>query len=195
MSQETGKACLRRQHDIRYVRWLAGNGIDIGSGDDPLTRYVGLFPLTKSVRVFDKAHGDAMTMIGVELNSYDFVHSSHCLEHLAHPELALTRWVRLCKPGGHLVITVPDEDMYEHGQWPSQFNAEHKWSFNTGKPARDDRPQSISLFDLLPKLHYHTRIESVQRLSGGYDPGLPSSYDQSLLIPCEPAIEFVLRKR
>ena len=38
-------------------------------------------------------------------------------------------------------------------------------------------------------------ITSVQLLDAGYDKTAPPAYDQSLMPTCEPAIEFILRKR
>lgn len=40
--------------------------------------------------------------------AYDFVVSSHCLEHLANPLAALAEWWRVTRPGGHLLLIVPD---------------------------------------------------------------------------------------
>jgi SAM-dependent methyltransferase len=40
--------------------------------------------------------------------SYDFVMSSHMLEHSANPILVLAEWRRLLKPGGHLLLVLPD---------------------------------------------------------------------------------------
>jgi hypothetical protein len=42
---------------------------------------------------------------------------------------ALSEWWSLVKPGGYLVLIVPDKDMYEQGVWPSIFNADHKARF------------------------------------------------------------------
>ena len=41
---------------------------------------------------------------------YDFVLSSHMLEHTANPLLALTAWGRLLKPGGCLILVLPHRD-------------------------------------------------------------------------------------
>ncbi len=40
--------------------------------------------------------------------SYDFLASSHCLEHVANPLAALREWRRVVRPGGHLIILLPD---------------------------------------------------------------------------------------
>lgn len=41
-------------------------------------------------------------------NSYDFIASSHCLEHVANPIKALREWRRVLKPGGPLALILPD---------------------------------------------------------------------------------------
>ncbi len=112
MSNETSKQMQRRSVDHRFAtRWIRGDGIDIGCGPDPLSNFSEYFPLMKSLRPWDLPDGDAMLMAGVADDSFEFVHSSHCLEHLVDPELALKKWVRICKPAGHLIITIPEEDL------------------------------------------------------------------------------------
>ena len=53
---------------------------------------------------------DAQHMAGVADNTYDWLHS-HCLEHIHDVDDAVINWIRIVKPGGYLVITVPDEDL------------------------------------------------------------------------------------
>src|SRR5262245_29112787 len=127
--KECGKSVQRWLHDSRFVRsYFAGGGIDIGAGNDPLASYRELFPRIASLRSWDVGDGDAELMQGVADESCDFVHSSHCLEHMRNPERALGNWFRLLKPGGHMVVVVPDEDLYEQGVFPSTFNRDHKWT-------------------------------------------------------------------
>jgi SAM-dependent methyltransferase len=40
-------------------------------------------------------------------NRYDFVLSSHNLEHMANPIKALREWQRVMKPAGHLILVLP----------------------------------------------------------------------------------------
>jgi ubiquinone/menaquinone biosynthesis C-methylase UbiE len=42
--------------------------------------------------------------------SYDFVLSSHCLEHVANPIKALKEWCRVLKVRGNLILILPDKD-------------------------------------------------------------------------------------
>ena len=46
---------------------------------------------------------------------------------------ALDQWWQLVKPGGAMVIVVPDEDLYEQGVWPSLFNRDHYATFRINK--------------------------------------------------------------
>ena len=54
------------------------------------------------------AEAGALSMIPD--NSYDFLLSSHSLEHLANPLKALTEWMRVLAPHGTLVLIVPHKD-------------------------------------------------------------------------------------
>ena len=44
----------------------------------------------------------------IESNSLDFVMSSHVLEHLPNPGVAIQEWIRAVKPGGTVFFIVPD---------------------------------------------------------------------------------------
>jgi SAM-dependent methyltransferase len=201
MGQETAKAVARRLHDTRFVsRYFRGFGIDIGSGSDPLHHYQTLFPGILGVASWDKEQGDAQTMGGVADNIYDFVHSSHCLEHLEYPSEALKNWIRICKPGGHVIVVVPDWQLYEHGKWPSPHNEDHKrrFSVNGFSPpvGAETQPQYlISVTGLASSFVDRAEFLKIELLDQGYLYGAPDTFDQSSLTMCEPAIEFILRKR
>ena len=51
---------------------------------------------------------EASALHGIADASYDFLLSSHCLEHVANPLGALCEWRRVIRPGGHLIIILPD---------------------------------------------------------------------------------------
>jgi SAM-dependent methyltransferase len=192
VTHETGKSMIRRSCDARFAtRWLVGDVIDIGSGDDGLNKYFHMFPQITAITPWDKENGDAMTMRNVVANTYDCVHSSHCLEHLADPFLAMESWIRICRPGGHLIIVVPDFAQYEQGFWPSRFNAEHGWCFSiSGRAANANH---IILFNE-PVLFDGVDVLKIELVERGYVHGAPP-FDQSLLAACEPAIEIICRKQ
>ena len=127
--KECSKSIARRLADSNFIRrYFVGDGIDIGGKPDPLVLYQELFCGMKSVRTWDLEDGDAQRMSGVPDNHFDFVHSSHCLEHLIDPTAGLRAWLRVVRKGGHVIVTVPDEDLYEQGTFPSTFNRDHKLS-------------------------------------------------------------------
>ena len=191
---EASKALSRRLHDSRFVsRYFVGNGIDIGCGPDPVGQYAEQFPRMGSVRNWDLPDGDAQYLESVEDNLFDFVHSSHCLEHMQDPKIALTHWLRVLKPGGHLVVVVPDEDLYEQGQFPSEFNFDHKWTFTLHKP-QSWSVKSINLFDLLAGFSGQAQTLKVETLDATYRYQL-HRFDQTLTPVAEAGIEFVMRKR
>ena len=53
---------------------------------------------------------DATDLSGVAAGSYDFLLSSHVLEHLANPLRGLYEWLRVVKEGGALVLVLPHRD-------------------------------------------------------------------------------------
>ncbi len=146
-----------------------------------------------AVRVWDLADGDAELMEGVADASFDFVHSSHCLEHLNDPARGLANWFRILKPGGYLVVTVPDEDLYEQGVFPSSFNSDHKWTFTIFK--QDSwSAHSRNLLAMLSALGPAADIQKLELLSASFRYELPR-FDQTLTPIAEAGIEFVIRKR
>ncbi len=132
-------------------------------------------------------------MEGVEDESLDFVFASHCLEHLVDPRTGIENWLRIVKPGGHLVINVPDEDMYEQGIFPSTFNRDHKWTFTIFK-ARSWSSRSISLAQLVMDLGAAADVRKIEMIDAAYRHRLPR-FDQTLSPVAEAAIELVIRKR
>lgn len=192
--KECSKAVARRLHIPDFTRrFFVGSGIDIGGGPDPLVLYEELFCRIGSIRTWDLEDGDAQLMEGVETGSVDFVHSSHCLEHLRSPADGLTNWLRILRPEGHMVVTVPDEDLYEQGVFPSTFNGDHKWTFTVNK-RRSWSPRSLNVLDLVGELGEEAELVRLERLTSTYRFGLPR-YDQTMTPMTESGIEFVLRKR
>jgi hypothetical protein len=177
---ETGKRHERRLRQGWFDTFIRGEGIDIGTGGDPLT------PTCRTWEVLD---GDAQLMEGVE-GLYDWVYSSHCLEHVKDPTAALHRWWELVKVGGHLVVVVPDEDLYEQRQWPSLFNAEHQSTWSLGKPLTSSwSPVHRSLSEELHSLP-GGQVRSLQLCDEGYDYSLQGVVTAAVIVPTEMALEL-----
>jgi SAM-dependent methyltransferase len=192
--KECSKSIIRRMQNPNFLRhYFNGDGIDIGGAPDPLYLYQELFPFIKSVLCWDINNGDAQFMKGVSDHSFDFVHSSHCLEHLTNPLEALNNWMRILKPGGYLIVTVPDEDMYEQGIFPSTFNGDHKHTFTIYK-RKSWSTASINLLELILSIESDFDLKVIQVIDIAYRHKLPR-FDQTLTPVAESAIEFVLKKR
>jgi SAM-dependent methyltransferase len=193
MAAEASKAALRRLHDPAFMaRYMVGHALDVGSGEDGLSKQMHLWPLLRSVRDWDVGDGDAMLLEDVPDASFDLVHSSHSLEHMRSPEGALLRWLDVTKPGGHVVVLVPDEDMYEQGQFPSTFNPDHKSTFTTYKfESWTDR--SVNLTDVVMAVAPRAQLEKLERLTHTWNPQ-GGRYDRTAGVG-ESAIEMVLRRR
>ena len=191
----TSISILRRVHDSRYAtRYFVGNGLDIGGGIDSIALFGDMFPAMKHVFVFDMQHGDAQYLERVEDESFDFVYSSHCLEHMVDPAVAIRHWIRVVKPGGHLVIQVPDEDLYEQGHWPSRFNNDHKHTFTMFK-AQSWSPVSINAIDFVRSVCDQVSPISIFRVDIGVRQSLLNrNFDQTRTPTAECAIEFILQK-
>jgi len=192
--RELSKSIIRRRSIARFITdYFVGNGIDIGGKPDPLLLYAELFPAIEDVRVWDLEDGDAEHLLGVSDETFDFVHSSHCLEHLKDPFQGLSNWFRVLKPNGHLILTVPDEDLYEQGVWPSTYNLDHKWSFTINK-VESWSPKSINVFDLISSLGAICETKKIELLDSEYRYKLPR-FDQTATPVSESSIEVILRKR
>jgi SAM-dependent methyltransferase len=137
---------------------LVGKGIDIGCGSDPVI---------PTVRRFDLEHGDANHITRFVEEDFDFVYSSHCLEHMHDAQAALLEWWKLVRVGGHLIFIVPDEDLYEKGVFPSRFNPDHKATFTISK-AESWSPVSRNVLDLAGNLP-GGKLVSIKLCDQGYD--------------------------
>ena len=53
-------------------------------------------------------------------HTYDFILSSHNLEHFANPVKALQEWKRVTRPGGGLILVLPDySKTFDHRRTPT----------------------------------------------------------------------------
>lgn len=166
----------------RYADILVGKGLDIGCGTDPITL---------DCDRWDWPQGNAQYLVGAPTNHYDWIVSSHLLEHLKDPAVAVSIWWKSLKVGGYLILLVPDEDLYEQGVWPSRFNSDHKQTFTTHKD-QSWSPVSKNLLDLVHVLPGH-KLMSLSIQDSNYDYSKPDGIDQTGG-PAEAAVELVVKK-
>ena len=184
----------RRLSQPNFInRYFVGVGIDIGGKPDPLALYKELFSNMTQIYTWGVEEGDAQFMEGVGDEQLDFVHSSHCLEHINDPKEAISNWIRILKPGGYLIVTVPDEDLYEQGVFPSSYSQGHLWTFTMLKE-ESWSPQSVNILDLVRPFANKVSVEKIELLDQTYRYELPR-YDQTVTPIGECGIEIILRKK
>jgi SAM-dependent methyltransferase len=175
----------RRLAEGYYEHFFVGRGLDIGCGDCRVTADCDTWELLHG-------DGDAQFTSPRFDQPYDWVYTSHLLEHLVCPEIAIRNWWRLVKPGGILFVVVPDEDLFEQGTWPSQFNGGHRWTFTIDKTTSWS-PVSISLAPWWPKVLPSAELLLLERFDTNWTPEAVARMRCS--VDVEAHIELILRRR
>jgi len=175
----TSKARIRREKEKFFELYCKGKGLDIGFGGDKIS---------ENAVGFDFEDGDAQYIKSIKDESYDFVYSSHTLEHMPDPHTAIKNWFRVVKPGGYLILYVPHRDLYEKKKTlPSRFNLSHLHFF---LPDKNEEPDTIGILPLIKKSISNYELIYLKSCSEGFtikDPFLHSDGEYS--------IELVLRKK
>ena len=188
------KAASRRVGDPGFTsRFFRGHGLDLGPADHPMGQLSGHFPAITGLDTAAWPPEALEQLAGIADESYDFVHASQSLARVANCFAALGAWFRVLRPGGHLVLTVPDEDLAAQGQFPPPWGADWRWSFSIYK-RQSWNPQSINLVNLFMTLGEAAEIRRLGVIDQGFDDGLPPG-DQTGMPLVEASIEAVIRKR
>ncbi len=176
-AKETSKARPRRERDGFFEAYCQGQGIDIGWGGDLLA---------SNCMAWDFEDGDAEEMAGVPDGAYDFVYSSHNLEHMHDVDKSLSNWWRILKRGGYLILFLPHRDLFEkRTRLPSSVH-DHRHYF---LPDRDDPPDTIGVEPLIHRLLPDAEILYIKTCDAG------NSVDDPAVNPDrEYSIEAVLQK-
>lgn len=124
----------------KLLAYVAGRGLEIGPGHVPAVatsgdikvRYVDRWEPDESQELFPELQGatfprpdlvrnlDTDLLGGVPSESEDFVVASHVLEHLANPMRVLADCFRVLRPGGVMVIVLPDRRLtFDKGRPPT----------------------------------------------------------------------------
>jgi len=175
---ETTKARPRRLREGFFEKYCQGKGLDVGFGGDPLT---------PDCRCFDYEHGDAQYIKSIKDNSFDFVYTSHVIEHMVDPAISLKNWWRAVKPGGYLLLYLPHRDLYEKKKTlPSLYNPDHKHFFLL---EQDEDPVTLGIVPLIKKTLPGAEIIYAKECAEGHtitDPLIHSDGEYS--------IEVVIKK-
>lgn len=124
------------------TQFCQGDGLDIGSGGDPVVPsaiqidlpaqgYVSYHGTNPADNIQLHCSPDALPFLD---GSLDFVYSSHLIEDFEDWLPLLKEWDRVLKVGGHMVILLPDKELWRSavaaGQPP---NCAHKHEGRVGE--------------------------------------------------------------
>ena len=145
-----------------FLPYCLGNGIDIGYGTDPIVKTASTFddtsswlpPYEDSIAYRDMTNlnfkGDARDLPFKD-ETLDYIYSSHTLEDFEDKESLLKEWLRVLKPGGYLLLLLPDEQQYR--KFEKTLNPCHKDpEFCLAKMIilLGNRTEVISIYNRLP---------------------------------------------
>jgi SAM-dependent methyltransferase len=98
------------------ARFCDGNGVDVGFGGDPIVPHAICMDLPAAYARYkanpQHLHGSAETLHWFRDGALDWVFSSHVLEDFSDTEGVLREWLRILRPGGRLILFLPDEPTY-----------------------------------------------------------------------------------
>lgn len=175
---ETSKARDRRIREGFFEKYCNGKGIDIGFGGDLIM---------PDAQGWDFEHGDATFLDGIKDESFDYVYSSHTLEHVFNVTTTLKNWYRVLKPNGYMILYIPHRDLYEKKkELPSIFNPTHQRFFLIDK---DDPPHTVGIVPLLESTLINYTLIYAKECSEGH-----TNTDPLLHSDGEYSIEVVLKK-
>lgn len=176
---ETSKSYKRRLREGFFDKYCQGEGLDIGYGSDPIT---------PDCSGWDMRNGDAQYLSDIEDESFDYVYSSHCLEHMSDVRVALKNWFRIVREGGYLILAIPHRDLYEKKRrLPSRWNGDHKHMFLIGKA---ESPDTLDIVEEIRKSLTDFDVKYIKACDEGHtitDPYIHSNGEYQ--------IEIVLQKK
>jgi SAM-dependent methyltransferase len=176
---ETNKARPRRVREKFFEKYCQSKGLDIGYGGDLLA---------ENCRGWDIEDGNAETLNGLEESEFDFVYSSHTLEHVDDAEATLKVWWKVVRPGGYLILYLPDRDLYERKKTlPSNWNETHKRFFLLD---RDELPDTVGVIPLIQRALSGYELVEAKVCSEGYHVTTPDKQSGG-----EYSIEVIIKKK
>jgi predicted SAM-dependent methyltransferase len=176
--------------DVLAARYLHGTGLEIGALHRPQA-----LPVGASVRHVDRLStsqlqvlyaevppadivnveviDDGATLATVTDDSVDFLIANNVLEHVEDPISTLANWHRVVKPGGILLLAIPnprescdmlrsrttaDHMIRDHNDGPMSSRAEHYREWVVGverRPADEVNMRALQLMEEEYPIHFH----------------------------------------
>ena len=114
---------------------------------------------------------EASELSGIADESYDFLLSSHCLEHCANAIKTLKEWIRVVKKDGYLLIILPNKDgTFDHNRLLTTLN--HFIEDEVNNVKEDDLThleEILALHDLTMDRLAGTKENFIQRSLKNYE--------------------------
>ncbi len=113
---------------------------------------------------------EATNLNVISNNAYDFALSCHSLEHIANPLKAVKEWARVIKPGGLLILVLPDKDFtFDHNRPITTFqHLLEDYKNDTSENDSTHFEEVIKLHDLKKDLGVKSYNELLQRTNDNY---------------------------
>ncbi len=172
---------INADYRLRAYALLAGRGLEIGALDKPsplppvaqveyfdalsATEAQRLFPELNPVDLVPVQHLGELDRDGLAAfadNEFNFVILSHVIEHVANPIKVLREVFRIVRPGGHVLIAVPDK-RYTYDRPRGLTSFDHLWAdYENGVTESDDE----HYLDFLRHVGPHVFDEPAEYLPG-----------------------------
>ena len=118
---------------------------------------------------------------------FDYVYSSHTIEHMPNPLGALKNWAARVKKGGYLIIYLPHRDLFEKKkELPSQWNSGHTTFF---MPEKTEKPYTLGVREIINDNLKDFKIVYLKVCDEGYHSLGPNKHSEG-----EYSIEVVAKK-
>ncbi|MGV3461683.1 MAG: class I SAM-dependent methyltransferase [Flavobacterium sp.] len=157
------KALRDKVQLITRLTGTKGNLLDIGAGTGDFAAEAAKggwsvtgFEPSEKARAIAKSKGVALVNDTAELPdaSFDVITMWHVLEHVPNVEKQIAELKRLVKPGGHIIIAVPNFKSFDakyYGQfWAAYDVPRHLWHFSKMAIEKLFAAQGIKLVKILP---------------------------------------------
>ncbi len=131
------------KHRALVMDYVQGNGIDLGSAADPIVPWAISHDLpSEKYRQYNSNRpddniqwrGSAWDLSWLADGALNFLHASHILEDAEDWVPVLCEWDRVIKPGGYMIIAVPDHQRFRAAVFAGQGdNMSHRHESHVGE--------------------------------------------------------------
>jgi len=126
---------FRRLEFNQVINYTKGVGVDIGCGLNKIhSCAIGIdfrlgdkdfgYPFGANIKC--SRNNECLQLPFFSDECLDFAFSSHCLEHFSNPRKSIQEMLRVLKPGGNLVLILPDMRYYPR-KGEAEANPDHEW--------------------------------------------------------------------